>query len=89
MPDIVHMLVKGHGIYISPVTSTSPAKLRRLYELLPIALVVECVGGKALDDVTGQRILAREVRDCDERGGLVCGNVEEVEEVVAALALRN
>ncbi|EUC29587.1 hypothetical protein COCCADRAFT_106148 [Bipolaris zeicola 26-R-13] len=85
VPDIVHALVKGHGVYISPVTPQSKAKLRRLYELTPIALIVECAGGAALDSATGNRILDVAVRDTDERGGLVCGNLEEVEEVRKAL----
>ncbi|KAH9870094.1 hypothetical protein J1614_007016 [Plenodomus biglobosus] len=79
VPDVVHALVKGHGVYVSPVTQKSKAKLRRLYELAPVALVVECAGGLAIDAATGERILGREVRDTDERGGLVCGNKEEVE----------
>ncbi|KAK3955801.1 sedoheptulose-1,7-bisphosphatase [Pseudoneurospora amorphoporcata] len=80
VPDVVHALVKGHGVYLSPVTETSKAKLRRLYELFPLALVVECCGGQAVDPVTGEDILGdKGVEGCDERGGIVCGTAEEVE----------
>ena len=80
VPDVVHALVKRHGVYLSPVTETSKAKLRRLYELFPLALVVECCGGRAVDPVTGEDILGdKGVEGCDERGGIVCGNAEEVE----------
>ncbi len=79
VPDVVHALVKGHGVYVSPVTDASQAKLRRLYELAPIALIVECAGGSAIDPVDGRKILERPIEDCDERAGLVCGTVEEVE----------
>ena len=79
VPDVFHALVKGHGIYTSPVTEKSPAKLRRLYELTPVALLIECAGGTALDSKDGSRILDTPVRDTDERGGLVCGNKEDVE----------
>lgn len=79
VPDIVHMLVKGHGLYVSPVTDTSKAKLRRLYELYPVALIMECAGGKAIDPMDGQDILAKALGDCDERAGLVCGTTEEVD----------
>ena len=79
VPDVYHALVKGHGIYTSPVTAKSPAKLRRLYELAPVALLVECAGGVALDSRDGTNVLDRAVRDTDERGGLVCGNSEDVE----------
>jgi sedoheptulose-bisphosphatase len=80
-----HALVKGHGIYTSPVTQKSPAKLRRLYELAPVALLIECAGGVALDSRDGTNVLDRPVRDTDERGGLVCGNREDVEFVKTQL----
>lgn len=79
VPDVFHALVKGHGIYTSPVTDKSPAKLRRLYELTPIALLIECAGGVALDSADGSHVLDRPVKDTDERGGLLCGNKEDVE----------
>ncbi|KAH6677040.1 sedoheptulose-1,7-bisphosphatase [Plectosphaerella plurivora] len=85
VPDLIHALVKGHGVYASPVTARSAAKLRRLYELCPVALIMECAGGSAVDSADGSRVLGRSVLDCDERGGLVCGNVEDVAEVVSAL----
>lgn len=87
VPDVVHALVKGHGIYVSPVTAVSKAKLRRLYELTPIALIMECSGGMAIDPVTGEDVLAREIENCDERAGLVCGTNEEGEKVKNALCL--
>jgi sedoheptulose-bisphosphatase len=85
VPDVVHALVKGHGVYVSPVTEKSKAKLRRLFELLPIALIVECAGGEAVDARDGRRVLERPVGDINERGGLVCGTREEVEFVVRSL----
>lgn len=85
VPDVVHALVKGHGIYVSPVTAASKAKLRRLFELAPIALIVECASGKAIDPATGKDILATPIKDCDERAGLVCGTAEEVEFVKQSL----
>ncbi|KAF2660226.1 sedoheptulose-1,7-bisphosphatase [Lophiostoma macrostomum CBS 122681] len=78
VPDVVHALVKGHGVYISPVTEKSKAKLRRLYELAPIALIIECAGGVAVDPVTGERILGKAIENTDERGGLICGTSHEV-----------
>ncbi|KAH6644092.1 fructose-1,6-bisphosphatase class 1/Sedoheputulose-1,7-bisphosphatase [Boeremia exigua] len=85
VPDVVHAFVKGHGVYMSPVTGQSPAKLRRLYEVAPVALVVECAGGAALDARDGSRVLDTAVRDTDERGGLVCGTAADVEFVRAGL----
>ncbi|KAG5981725.1 hypothetical protein E4U55_002621 [Claviceps digitariae] len=79
VPDVVHALTKGRGVYLSPVTARSGAKLRRLYELLPVALVVECAGGRAVDPADGEDVLARAVAACEERGGLVCGDGHEVQ----------
>lgn len=85
VPDVVHMLVKGHGVYVSPVVRGKGAKLRRLYELCPIALIVECAGGMAVDPVDGTSILSQAVEDEDERGGLLCGSAEDVEFAVKSL----
>lgn len=85
VPDVVHALVKGHGVYVSPVTAQSRAKLRRLYELYPVALIVEAAGGRAVDPADGERILDVVLRGTDERAGLVCGTAEEVEKVREAL----
>lgn len=78
VPDVVHGMSKGHGLYVSPVTAGSKAKLRRLFELCPVAMVVECAGGKAVDSVSGSDVLERAVEDINETGGLVCGNMDEV-----------
>lgn len=85
VPDVVHALVKGHGVYVSPVTAQSKAKLRRLYELFPVALIVEAAGGKAIDPSDGSRILDAVLRGTDERAGLACGTAEEVDRVRQAL----
>lgn len=84
VPDLGHILTKGHGVYISPVTQASKAKLRKLYELFPVGLVVECAGGKAVDE-NGEDVLEKGVQGCDERGGIIFGNTDEVEEVVKVL----
>ncbi|KAF2969714.1 hypothetical protein GQX73_g3833 [Xylaria multiplex] len=85
VPDVVHALVKGHGVYLSPVTARSKAKLRRAFELLPVALVVECAGGQAIDPVDGRRILETPLENLDETAGLICGATEDVELARAAL----
>lgn len=85
VPDVVHALVKGHGVYVNPVTARSKAKLRRLYELFPVAMVVEAAGGRAIDPADGTRILDAVLRSTDERAGLVFGTAEEVEKVRKAL----
>ncbi|KAK2024397.1 fructose-1-6-bisphosphatase [Colletotrichum zoysiae] len=85
VPDIVHALVKGHGVYVSPVSPGALPKLRFLYELYPIALIVECAGGKAIDPADGRPLLDKVSVDCDGRAGLICGTAEEVDIVKKAL----
>lgn len=84
VPDVIHILTKGHGVYVSPVTQKSKAKLRKLYELFPVGLVVECAGGKAVDE-NGRDALEKGAEGCDERGGIIFGNTDEVEEAVKVL----
>ncbi|CAK7562812.1 MAG: hypothetical protein SEPTF4163_000666 [Sporothrix epigloea] len=88
VPDLVHMLTKGHGVYLSPVTAVSKAKLRRLYELCPVALVIECADGKAVDAATGEPVLDTPLAHTDERGGLICGTSDEVDRAVKSLVQR-
>ncbi|KAK1701828.1 fructose-1-6-bisphosphatase [Colletotrichum lupini] len=78
VPDIVHALVKGHGVYVMPVTPGVLPKLRFLYELYPIALIMECAGGQAIDPTDGRPLLEKIQKDCDGRAGLICGTTEEV-----------
>lgn len=85
VPDIGHALTKGHGLYVNPVGGKSLPKLRRLYELCPIALMIECAGGRTLDPTEGQGVLDQMLEGTDERGGLLCGTAEEVEIVIKAL----
>ncbi|KAM3456943.1 hypothetical protein NHJ6243_007987 [Beauveria neobassiana] len=85
VPDVAHGLAKGHGVYVSPVTGASRAKLRRLFELCPVAMVVECAGGKAVDAADGSDVLGRAVEEINETGGLVCGNADEVDFAVQKL----
>ncbi|CAJ2504561.1 Uu.00g119550.m01.CDS01 [Anthostomella pinea] len=85
VPDVVHALVKGHGVYVNPVMDAHKAKLRRLYELYPIALIMECAGGKALDPAYGKRILDKNLEDLNETAGLICGTSEDVHYAKQAL----
>ncbi|KAK0721623.1 hypothetical protein B0T26DRAFT_824569 [Lasiosphaeria miniovina] len=87
VPDVVHALSKGNGVYLSPVAPGSKAKLRRLYELCPLALIVECAGGRALDASTAWDTLHVPVMNCNETAGLVCGTDVEVELAIKTLLI--
>lgn len=76
VPDIHHLLIKGEGVFLSPVHSSAPAKLRLLYECFAIAFIVENCGGSAVDD-TGLRILDR-IGDFSTKCGFCAGSNTEV-----------
>lgn len=42
-------MVKGKGIFVNPASAAAPAKLRVLYEVGPIAYLIEKAGGKSSD----------------------------------------
>ncbi len=55
-------MIKG-GIFLYPKDSKAPkGKLRLLYELYPLGLIIERSGGLAIDD-DGTRILNKEVKE--------------------------
>jgi sedoheptulose-bisphosphatase len=76
VPDVCQLLVKGVGVYTSPVSDAAPAKLRLLYEALPMAFLVECAGG-ASSDGRGS-LLERTVLSCHERTPVCLGSADEV-----------
>lgn len=77
VPDVTQLLVKGKGVFASPVSDAAPAKLRLLYEVLPMAFLVEAAGGRSTDG-TLSSILDRRVATLDERTPVCLGSEEEV-----------
>eukprot|EP00284_Hemiselmis_tepida_P007060 CAMPEP_0174918776 /NCGR_PEP_ID=MMETSP1355-20121228/3280_1 /TAXON_ID=464990 /ORGANISM="Hemiselmis tepida, Strain CCMP443" /LENGTH=393 /DNA_ID=CAMNT_0016163967 /DNA_START=58 /DNA_END=1239 /DNA_ORIENTATION=- len=49
VPDVNQLLIKGKGIFVNPTSPAAPAKLRVLYEVLPMALLIEKAGGRSSD----------------------------------------
>lgn len=76
VPDVTQLIVKGKGIFTSPASENAPAKLRLLYEALPMALLIESCGGKSSDG--SRSILDRQVVSCDERTPVCLGSPDEV-----------
>jgi len=78
VPDINQVLIKRGGIFMYPHLKDAPAgKLRLLYELNPMAFLVEQAGGAAS---TGkQRILDVEPESEDQRAPVFIGTSEAVE----------
>jgi fructose-1,6-bisphosphatase I len=78
VPDINQVLIKNGGIFTYPALKKSPhGKLRLLFELLPMAFLMEQAGGEATDGK--QAILDISVEDIGQRCPIYIGSRFEVE----------
>lgn len=80
----VHRILKRGGIFMYPWDARKPdmpGKLRLMYEANPMSFLVEQAGGAAFDGRT--RIMDVEATALHQRVGVVLGDADEVERVVA------
>ena len=85
VPDINQVLIKRGGIFTYPALRKSPqGKLRLLFELQPMAFIIEQAGGRATDGE--QDILSLKVADLEQRCPIYIGSRFEVEKAMAFLA---
>jgi fructose-1,6-bisphosphatase I len=76
--DINQVLIKGGGIFTYPALKEDPnGKLRLLFELQPMAFIIEQAGGMATDGK--QDILSVKVEDQNQRCPIYIGSRFEVE----------
>jgi len=84
VPDINQVLIKNGGVFTYPALQKSPqGKLRLLFELLPMAFLIEQAGGAATDG--GQPILDIPVENIAQRSPIYIGSRFEVEKAKAFL----
>lgn len=77
VPDINQVLMKGKGLFMYPALNGSPnGKLRLLFELNPMAFLVENAGGAATDGK--RRILDIRPESLDQRAPIFIGCSEDV-----------
>jgi len=77
VPDINQVLIKNGGLFTYPALQKSPqGKLRLLFELLPMAFLIEQAGGEATDG--RQPILDIPVEDIGQRSPIYIGSRFEV-----------
>ena len=78
VPDINQVLIKRGGIFTYPALKKRPqGKLRLLFELQPMAFIIEQAGGMATDGK--QDILSIKVEDLNQRCPIYIGSCFEVE----------
>jgi len=78
VPDVYHIFAKGKGIFTNASSATAKAKLRLLYEVAPMGLLVECAGGSAIDESEDQSVLDIVIDHTDHRMGVCFGSTNEV-----------
>jgi fructose-1,6-bisphosphatase I len=85
VPDINQVLIKRGGIFTYPALKKSPkGKLRLLFELQPMAFIIEQAGGEATD---GRKdILSIKVEELNQRCPIYIGSRFEVEKAKDFLA---
>ncbi|CEM10222.1 unnamed protein product [Vitrella brassicaformis CCMP3155] len=77
VPDVFQLLVKGKGVFVNPSSDAAPAKLRLLYEVAPLAYIVEKAGGKSSNGLAS--ILDVKISSTDDRSPVAYGSADEVE----------
>jgi fructose-1,6-bisphosphatase I len=81
VPDINQILLKGKGIFMYPALNGHPdGKLRLLFELNPMAFLVEQAGGAASNG--RMRILDIQPEMLDQRAPIFIGCREDVEKAI-------
>jgi fructose-1,6-bisphosphatase I len=82
--DIHRILLKG-GVFLYPPTRKAPeGKLRLMYEVNPMAMLIEQAGGKALA-APGRRLLEIEPAKIHQRTPVCLGSPAEVDRVMSFL----
>jgi fructose-1,6-bisphosphatase I len=85
VPDFNQVLIKRGGIFTYPALKKSPkGKLRLLFELQPMAFIIEQAGGMATDGK--QDILSIKVENLNQRCPVYIGSRFEVEKAKEFLA---
>lgn len=76
VPDVNQIIVKEKGIFTNVTSPTSKAKLRLLFEVAPLGLLIEQAGGHSSDGK--QSVLDKEITTLDERTQVAYGSKNEI-----------
>ena len=78
VPDVFQIIVKEKGVFTNVTSPTTKAKLRLLFEVAPLALMVEKAGGASSCDGKCVSALDVEVQKWDQRTQICYGSTAEV-----------
>eukprot|EP00210_Caulerpa_lentillifera_P007846 g7488.t1 len=78
VPDVFQIIVKEKGVFTNVTSPSTKAKLRILFEVAPLALLVEQAGGASSCDGLGVSALDIPIKDYDQRCQVCFGSKDEV-----------
>jgi len=78
VPDVFQIVVKEKGVFSNVTSPTTKAKLRLLFEVAPLALIVEKAGGESSADGLCVSALDIPIERHDQRTQVCYGSKEEV-----------
>jgi sedoheptulose-bisphosphatase len=78
VPDVFQIIVKEKGVFTNVTSPSTKAKLRILFEVAPLALLVENAGGASSCDGKCVSGLDVPIKAYDQRTEICYGSVGEV-----------
>lgn len=86
VPDVYHILIKGAGIFTNFSSKIHKAKLRLIYEILPISLIIDAAGGKSFicneNELRNEISQDKVIDELEERVNICYGSIEEVDNFI-------
>ncbi len=82
--DCFQIFIKSHGVYSMIDSIAHPSRLHLLYEIIPVAFLIEKAGGKTSDQKSS--VLDVEIKSYDQRISFICGSNNDVDYIVNKLA---
>lgn len=76
VPDVNQIIVKEKGIFTNVISPSAKAKLRLLFEVAPLGLLIENAGGFSSDGT--QSVLDKVINVLDERTQVAYGSKNEI-----------
>ena len=76
-PPSPQILVKEKGVFCNAISPSTKAKLRMVFEVAPLALMIEQAGGYSSDGHIS--ILDKVIHNLDDRSQVCYGSKKEVE----------
>jgi sedoheptulose-bisphosphatase len=78
VPDVFQIIVKEKGVFTNVTSPSTKAKLRILFEVAPLALMVEQAGGASSCDGLCKSALDVPILGYDQRTQVCFGSIGEV-----------